>query len=272
MGDEYLATGFADVDGAENADSYSTCLSLLDSLPYFQEYKRRSYELLELGAGERVLDAGCGLGNDVYRMAEWVKPHGLVVGFDSSANLIEKARSAPRDCALVAFHVGDLRRLPFEEGSFTRCRIDRVLQHLPEPQVTIAELVRVLKPGGLLLAYDNDWGTFSVTSQNKQVTRILENAWADSFTNCWIGRELRGYFLEAGLSNISVYPSVSVIADFETADKVYNLRETVRRAAVAGQISESQGLAWLIDLQARTQTGTFAVALTAYTAVGRKPS
>jgi ubiquinone/menaquinone biosynthesis C-methylase UbiE len=273
MGDEYLATGFADVDGAENADSYSACLSLLDSLPYFQEYKRRSYELLELGAGERVLDAGCGLGDDVYRMAEWVKPHGLVVGLDSSAKLIEKARSAQRDCALsVEFHVGDLRRLPFEEGSFTRCRIDRVLQHLREPQVTISELVRVLQPGGLLLAYDNDWGTFSVTSQNKQVTRILESAWADSFTNGWIGRELRRYLLEAGLSNITVHPSVSLIADFETADNVYNLRQTVRRAVVAGQISESQGLAWLTDLQARTQTGTFAVALTAYTVVGRKPS
>ncbi|HEY5952888.1 MAG TPA: methyltransferase domain-containing protein, partial [Terrimicrobiaceae bacterium] len=187
--------------------------------------------------------------------------------------LIEKARSARRDCALpVEFHVGDLRQLPFEEGSFTRCRIDRVLQHLREPQVTISELVRVLQPGGLLLAYDNDWGTFSVTSQDKQVTRILENAWADSFTNCWIGRELRRYFLEAGLSNITVHPSVSLIADFETADKVYNLRQTVRRAVVAGQISESQGLAWLTDLRARTQTGTFAVALTAYTVVGRKPS
>ena len=47
MGDEYFATGFADVDSAENADSYSVCLSLLDSLPYFKEYKRKTYELLQ---------------------------------------------------------------------------------------------------------------------------------------------------------------------------------------------------------------------------------
>jgi hypothetical protein len=59
MSDEYLATGFADVDGAENTDAYSGCLSLLASLPYFKEYKRRTYELLELAPGECVLDAGC---------------------------------------------------------------------------------------------------------------------------------------------------------------------------------------------------------------------
>jgi ubiquinone/menaquinone biosynthesis C-methylase UbiE len=140
MGDEYLATGFANVDSAENPDSYSTCLSLLDSLPYFQEYKCKTYELLELGPGAHVLDAGCGLGDDVFRMAELIGPRGFVAGLDSSAKLIEKARSDPRSRTLpVEFHVGDLRQLPFAPESFTRCRIDRVLQHVREPQAVVSE-------------------------------------------------------------------------------------------------------------------------------------
>ncbi len=273
MDDDYLATGFADVDGAENADSYSACLSLLDSLPYFREYKRKTYELLELGPLERVLDAGCGLGDDVFRMAELMAPSGFVVGLDSSAKLIEKAKSDERSRAFpVEFQVGDLRQLPFAEETFTRCRIDRVLQHVPEPQVAISELVRVLKPGGILLAYDNDWGTFSVTSQDKRITRLLENAWCDSFANSWIGRELPGYFIETGLSNVTVHPSVSLIADFDTADKVYNLRQTVQRAIAAGNIFTGEGSAWVTELQARARAGSFAVALTAYTVVGRKSS
>jgi ubiquinone/menaquinone biosynthesis C-methylase UbiE len=272
MCDEYLATGFADVDSTENADSYSACLSLLDSLPYFKEYKRKTYELLELGPRERVLDAGCGLGDDVYRMAEFV-PSGFVVGLDSSAKLIDKAKSDERCRILpVEFHVGNLRQLPFAEETFTRCRIDRVLQHVPEPWIAISELVRVLKPEGILLAYDNDWGTFSITSQDKWVTRILENAWCDSFANSWMGRELRGYFIEAGLANVTIHPSVSLIADFDTADKVYNLRQTVQRAIAAGDISEEQGCAWVMELRARAQSGTFAAALTAYMVVGRKSS
>ena len=273
MDDEYLATGFAHVDRAENADSYSDCLSLLDSLPYFRGYKRKTYQLLELGPGERVLDAGCGLGDDVYRMAESVAPGGLVVGLDSSAKLIDKAKSDQRSRVLpVEFHVGNLRRLPFAEETFTRCRIDRVLQHVPEPYIAITELTRVLQPAGILVAYDNDWGTFSVTSQNRPVTRILETAWCDSFANRWIGRELKGYFIEAGLSNVTTHPSVSLIDDFDTADKVYNLRQTVQRATAAGDISEDQGSAWVAELRVRAQSGSFAAALTAYTVVGRKPS
>ena len=271
MSDEYLATGFADVDSAEDTNSYSDCLSLLDSLSYFKEYKHKTYELLELGPREWILDAGCGLGDDVFRMGELIIPGGFAVGVDSSAKLINKAKSDERSAALpVEFHVADLRKLPFSDQVFTRCRIDRVLQHLPEPDVAISELVRVLKPGGILLAYDNDWGTFAVTSQDKRVTRILENAWCDSFANSWIGRELCRYFIEATLLNVTIYPSVSLISDFDTADKVYNLRQIVQRAIAANKISKAVGDAWLDELQARARSGSFATSLTAYTVVGRK--
>ena len=273
MNDEYLATGFADVDSTAKSDCYSDCLSLLDSLPHFKEYKQKTYELLELGPRECVLDAGCGLGDDVFRMAELILPDGLVVGVDSSAKLVSKAKADERSAALpVEFHVGDLRKLPFSDHTFTRCRIDRALQHIPQPQVAISELVRVLKPQGILLAYDNDWGTFSITSQDKQVTRILENAWCDSFANSWIGRELRRYFGDAGLVDIGIHPSVSLISDFDTADQVYNLKQTTQRALAAGYISEIDASTWLAELRARTQSGSFVAALTAYTVVGRKPS
>ncbi len=62
MNEEYLSSGFRSVDRAEDKETYARCLSLLDSLPYYQEYKRKSYELLGLTAGMRVLEAGCGGG------------------------------------------------------------------------------------------------------------------------------------------------------------------------------------------------------------------
>ncbi len=229
-------------------------------------------ELLELDPGEWVLDAGCGLGDDVFRMARLIVPDGFVVGLDSSAKLVSKAKSDRRTAALpVEFHVGDLRKLPFNDQTFTRCRVDRVLQHIPDCQIAMSELVRVLKPRGILLAYDNDWGTFSITSQDRRVSRLLENAWCDSFANSWVGRELQGYFGDAGLIDVTIYPSVSLISDFETADKVYNLTQTAHRAIAAGHISQIEASNWLAELRARAQSGSFAAALTAYTVVGQKP-
>ncbi|MFA6564323.1 MAG: methyltransferase domain-containing protein [Verrucomicrobiia bacterium] len=271
MDEEYLATGFRDVDGAQNQDAYFECLTLLDSLPYYREYKTRSYALLELHPGQTVLEAGCGLGDDAFRMAERVMPGGKVVGVDASAAMISKAWS--RDLAArlpVGFLVGDIKALPFANHSFARCRVDRVLQHIREPQRAIVELVRILEPGGLLLAYDNDWGTFAIASEAIQTTRAIERFWRSSFTNSGIGRDLPDYFRAAGLADVIIRPGTSVITDFETADKVYNLRATVQKAAEENLISASQGCVWIDEQIERTTKGSFSASLTAYTVVGKK--
>ncbi len=273
MNNEYLSTGFPDVDRAQNQDAYFDCLTLLDSLEYYREYKTKSYELLQLSPGIRVLEAGCGLGDDAFRIAQRIMPGGKVIGLDASAAMIEKARLSELAAQLpVQFQQGDVKALPFPDNSFARCRIDRVLQHIPQPQKAISELVRVLKPDGLLLAYDNDWETFSVASDDINISHIIENLWSGSFTNSRIGRDLGDYFLYAGLSDVRIYPGTSVITDLATADKVYNLRETVQKAVEGKRISAAQGNLWIEELIDRTAKGSFMAALTAYTVVGRKRS
>ena len=271
MEKEYLSTGFKDVDGAQNQDAYFECLTLLDSLPYYQEYKTRSYDLLQLRPGQTVLEAGCGLGDDAFRLAERIMPGGKVVGVDASTAMIHKARLRNRTARLpVEFLAGDIKALPFAGHSFARCRVDRVLQHICEPQQAIAELVRVLEPDGLLLAYDNDWGTFAIASEAVEMTRTVERCWCDSFTNSRIGRDLPDHFRTADLSDVIIRPGTSVITDFEMADKVYNLRATVQKAVEADLISASQGCIWIEEQIERTVNGCFKVSLTAHTVVGRK--
>ncbi|PKN18202.1 MAG: class I SAM-dependent methyltransferase [Deltaproteobacteria bacterium HGW-Deltaproteobacteria-6] len=271
MSKEYLSTGFTDVDHAKDKHAYFDCLTLLDSLPYYKEYKTKSYDLLDLRPGMTVLEAGCGLGDDAFRMAERINPGGKVVGLDTSNAMLEKARSRALMTQLpVEFLLGDVKALPFPDNSFARCRIDRVLQHIPQPQDAVAELIRVLEPNGLLLAYDNDWETFSITSTDHEIARTIEHLWRDSFANTAIGRHLRGYFISGGVSNVSIHPGTSVITDFTTADKVYNLKETVHKAVEDGYISISQGRAWIEELMDRTRQGSFVATLTAYTVVGRK--
>lgn len=269
--DDYLATGFRDVDGAGQGDFYIDCLRLLDSLDYYQRCKKRSYELMDLGNARRVLDAGCGLGDDVFRMARQVGPGGHVIGLDASTMLIEHARHDPRSGHLpVAFCTGDLREIPFRDCVFEGCRIDRVLQHVPEPNGVVAELVRILRPRGILVAYDNDWGTFSVTADNPALTHRIESYWCNAFANSLIGRELTDHFRGAGLEHIERHASISSITDLETADKVYNLRQTVDRVAATGEITRDEASAWIESVEEKARDGGFAVTLTAYTVVGHK--
>jgi ubiquinone/menaquinone biosynthesis C-methylase UbiE len=156
-----LASGFQSVDRVSDFALFSSCLTLIDSLPFFAECKRESYDLLGAVPGRRILEVGCGLGDDAASLAKLVAPGGSVVAIDGSQTMIETARGRHGDVAGLSFDVADAAHLPFDDASFDACRIDRVLQHLADPASAILEMVRVIRPGGVLVAYDNDWEVIS---------------------------------------------------------------------------------------------------------------
>src|SRR5579872_3790177 len=125
---------FAAVDAARDPGMLVRYLDMMNTAGDLQQLKRRTYALLDLQPGARVLDVGCGTGEDARAMARIVGPTGHVVGLDSSATIIEvaAARSAS-DGAACEFRVGQAERLDFDGGSFDACRAERVLQHVANP-------------------------------------------------------------------------------------------------------------------------------------------
>lgn len=87
----------------------------------------------------RVLDVGCGIG-------DFLKFRPGTVGVDVNAHTVDWCRRQGLDCRLM-----DADRLPFADGSFDAVVLDNVLEHLAEPQPLLAEIRRVLVPGGRLL-------------------------------------------------------------------------------------------------------------------------
>ncbi|MFF5989910.1 class I SAM-dependent methyltransferase [Prauserella flavalba] len=99
-------------------------------------------------AGRRILDAGCGAGP----LSAALRDRGAVVtGIDASAGMLELARRTLGD--EVALQVADLNdRLPFDDGAFDDVVASLVLHYLEDWGPPLAELRRVLRPGGRLLA------------------------------------------------------------------------------------------------------------------------
>ena len=100
-----LASGFQSVDRASDFALFSSCLTLIDSLPFFADCKRESYELLGAVPGRRILEVGCGLGDDAASLAKFVAPGGSVVAIDGSQTMIETARERHGDVAGLSFDV-----------------------------------------------------------------------------------------------------------------------------------------------------------------------
>ncbi|HUS82885.1 MAG TPA: class I SAM-dependent methyltransferase, partial [Dehalococcoidia bacterium] len=111
--------------------------------PQFRGMYRRFEDTLRdcIPAGATVLDAGCGSGR-IFRYE--LQPGCRVVGVDVGAEL--------RDNPNIADRVrGDVQQLPLADASFDAVLASHVMEHLPEPEKALAEVARVLKPGGRCL-------------------------------------------------------------------------------------------------------------------------
>ena len=103
-------------------------------------------KFLEMKPADTVLDLGCGSG----RFCVWSLDSGAhVIGLDTGAFFAAEARAG------VDLVVGELRRLPFADGTLTKAYTIDVLEHLsPEGlEMTLREVSRVLVPGGSLFVY-----------------------------------------------------------------------------------------------------------------------
>jgi len=100
---------------------------------------------------ERVLDAGSGAGALAFALAPHVRE---VVAVDLVPELLEQGRKRGRRFPNVEFVEGDATELPFEPGSFDLTATLRTLHHVARPELAVAELVRLGRPGGRVFVVD----------------------------------------------------------------------------------------------------------------------
>ncbi|MCH2425049.1 MAG: class I SAM-dependent methyltransferase, partial [Acidimicrobiales bacterium] len=112
------------------------------------------YDRLGLRAGERMLDLGCGFGRHAY---EALRRGTHVVACDLGLDELREVRAigavmhgdgeVPEGVVLETAN-GDATRLPFADDSFDRVIASEVLEHIDDDEGALAELARVLRPGG----------------------------------------------------------------------------------------------------------------------------
>ncbi len=159
-----------------------------------------------LRPGMRILDFGCGPGTISAGLAARVDP-GHLHGVDMEASQVELARTSCKLLSVpnVTFHVADVTDMPFEDDFFEVAHCHALLQHVPDTQAVLAEVKRVMKPGGIISCRE----MICESSFSHPDFGVMRNAWAmfedllaadDGHPQ--MGKELKEHLLTAGFQNI----------------------------------------------------------------------
>lgn len=209
-------------------------------------YKGGLLAALGLLPGHRVLDVGCGPATDLPALAAAVGARGEVIGVDRDPAMVATARERCSATANIRVLEGDAEHLPLESGGLDRARVDRVLMHVPDPAAALAELHRVLRPGGVLTLAEPDWDTLAIDHPDLETARAFTAHIArHANRNQAIGRRLPRLAGSAGFALRTVRNAALVLTDFPAAETILGIRRVTQRAAAAGVFDPREAEAWL---------------------------
>ena len=234
------------------------------------------YGLLDWRQANAVLDVGCGDGGDLRRIAASVPDDARLVGVDSAAGAIKTARAATAGDARFTWHPHDVSRgLPFADGEFDALFSLNLLECVPDRAALVAEMGRVLRPGGRVVCAHWDWDTQTLDGSDKALTRRIIVAFSDwqqdwmAACDGWMGRRLWPTFQHSGLftGHVETYTLTNTVY----APGWYGYEQVQAFGALArrGLISADDYARFSDDVVAQAACGEYFYSITLYAYEGQ---
>jgi SAM-dependent methyltransferase len=200
-----------------------------------------------------ILDVGCGPGSITTGLARAVAP-GRCTGIDPDADALNNAKASFVESNLE-FQPGVVEALPFPGNSFDAAFAHAVFQHIDDPVPAMAEMFRVLRPGGIIGIADADFGgsiigpSSPALDMSIDLMSRLRRGRGDPF----VGRKLGALLAGAGFEAVAVGARADVDSGFETTERVGAFQAAYFGAPELRAYAAATGLASAADLDAITE-------------------
>ena len=223
--------------------------------------------------GERVLDIGSGPGFLAAGTASRVGESGAVSGIDLSEPMIAYANglAAAPGAAPMTFMLGDATALDFPDQSFDAVVSTQVYEYVPDIETAMAEVHRVLVPGGRVLILDTDWDSVVWhTSDRERHARVM-SAWHEHLADPWLPRTLTGRLESAGLTVERQNALVLLNPAFNPRTYSAGMMQLVARFVPDRRgVTDQEAAAWLADLQDLGTRGEYFFSINRYVFLARR--
>ncbi len=228
----------------------------------------RALKRLEVDSTSTVLDLGCGTGADLEMFARHV---GFAVGLDRSMSMAQATRGRPID-GEPAVVTGDAHELPFAADRFDACWCRAVLLHTADPQLIVAEIARVVRPGGRVVLSEPDHGSHIVSTPETEIFERVKRHRQETLRNPLMGRRLAEVATTAGLVVTHVIPTPIIHRNLASARAAGGPFDVAVGAAVgAGAISQDDADRYIDSLEELDARDAFVFAGLAIVCVAVRP-
>ena len=234
---------------------------LTDILAQWRHY----FALLAPRAGDVIVDIGCDTGDADRLLAADYPEIEQVVAIEADARryhrALERWQAGGAD-PRVTFRQADARDLPFAEDTFDRAICAEMLEFVVPPDKALAELRRVLKPGGVAIVVHTDWETQMFATRDRRRARRAVQAFAGEGQGADLGRRLDHLCRRAGFRDVE--PSVYTVLNTEWRDTlvaprvVALMKEWLKDSPDFGSDDLT---AWAADLEAAVAEDSFCYAV-----------
>lgn len=193
----------------------------MNSVISFNQHKKWRQDIMarmNVAPGSAALDVCCGTADWTIALAEAAGPNGQVIGLDFSEGMLENAKPKVDHFPTIQLLHGNAMKLPFPDNTFDYVTIGFGLRNVPDYPTVLAEMRRVLKPGGMAACLETSQSEIPVYRQVfrfyfKAIMPMLGKLFAKSYNEySWLQesaddfpgvKELAQLFVDAGFREVS---------------------------------------------------------------------
>jgi SAM-dependent methyltransferase len=203
---------------------------------------------------------------------------GSVVGIDGSDVMITHARSRAADALCpMRFAVGDAMSLDEPARTFDAVRSERMLQWVPDPALAVAEMARVVRPGGRVSLIDTDWSTYTIDVDNPELSeRVRATYGVERNRRSLVGAHLADLARAAGLEPTADTSATQVWSKWDPdntprLDGWVTMHDLADDLIGAGQLDARERDEFVTTIHDAARAGRFTMRLTMYAILAIAP-